>query len=526
MPSEHGPADARDWRRLHPLSPIVGALETLAGYVIPLTVVLVFSRGSRFELLIILSLIPSVVFQVVRYFAFHYRFTESEIIVRSGVVRRTTRHVPYERIQNIDLSRNVLQRAFGLNQLSLETASGKEPEAVFRWVTGTEAREIRARVQAARLTAQPADRVDVGAHVRGNPAGKEIPAGGETLPGGEALPPALPGGVDPLAAARPLHRVPLSDLALLGAFSPRGAAVFAAVFGFGWQLGVYETPEFERWIRSVPDWWGALVGHAAGIAVMTGLAAVVLTSLVSIVISVAENFGFELADVGTELRTKGGLLTQHASTIPKGRIQILHLVAPLHLRPFGRVRLRAGTAGGRAQQTVGRSWILPIVPREKLTKLLESIQPTAVLPDAEWMGVDPNTGRRMKRRLVLWTFFLAAALFWKLGLWALLLLLVLPFGIVYADRTARHLGYAVTSEAVFARHGWLYGRTQIVRLSKIQTASVVESPFDRKWKMASLVVETASPTGGSLEVPYLPADVAQELQRHLSREASRRQFHW
>lgn len=498
-----------EWRRLHPLSPLVGVLETLAGYVVPLTVILVFSRGSRFELLLVVSLVPSVMISIARYLAFSYRLDESEVVVRDGVIRRNTRHVPYERVQNIDLSRNVLQRAFGLSQLSLETASGKEPEAVFKWVTGSEAKEIRARVQAARLRAGT------------------VP---DTAPladlDGSGAPPPLPEMSGPSAPHRILHQVPLSDLALLGAFSLRGLAVFGAVFGFGWQLGIYETREFESWVRSVPEWWGGIVGHATGIAIATGLAAFALTSLVSIVISIAENFGFELADAGTELRTKGGLFTQHASTIPKGRIQILHLVSPLHLRPFHKVRVKAGTAGGRAQQAIGRAWILPIVPRREVPRLLESVQPSAVLPETEWKGVDPNAGRRMKRRLVLWTLFLCAAVSWKVGFFGLLPLLLLPFGIVYADRTARHLGYAITPDAVFARHGWLYSRTQIVRLSKIQTASVVESPFDRRWKMASLVVDTASPAGGRLEVPYLPAMVAQELQRHLSREASRRQFHW
>ena len=497
MPSDTPPPLPRAWCRLHPLSPVVSGLETAAGFAIPIVLVLFFSRGSRLELLVFLSLVPSLVFGVARYLAFGYRLEEEEIVVREGIFRRTVRHVPYERIQNLDLSRNVIQRVFRLTQLSLETASGTEPEAVFRWVAESEVREIEERVTGAR-NAPP---------LAGAIPSAPLPTGPET-------------------GMTTLHQVPLPDLVLLGFFSLRGFALFTALAGLAWQFDFFERPGTIHWMRSLPERWADLSGFGIALPLVAGFAILFVVSIVSIVLTVVENYGFRLSDAGPELRTRVGLLTQHASTIPKGRIQILEFLAPLHLRPFRRVRVWAGTAGGRAQETAGRSWLLPIIRRAQLDGALSAIQPVAILPDEAWLRVHPKAGRRMQRRAMLWILIFSATLFWQVGIASLLALLVAPFALLYASRTARRLGYAVTEDALFARHGWLFQRTQIVRLSKIQSAAVTQSPFDRRWKMATLQVDTASPAKGQLHVAYLPEEVATVLQRHLSSEASRRHFHW
>jgi putative membrane protein len=78
---------------------------------------------------------------------------------------------------------------------------------------------------------------------------------------------------------------------------------------------------------------------------------------------------------------------------------------------------------------------------------------------------------------------------------------------------------------VYARHGWLWRRLEIVPFTKIQTVRIEESPFDRRWDMATLHVDTAA-AGGSLSIPYLSAEEAARLQRELVEQAGRRNFTW
>lgn len=559
--------DDGEWRRLHPLSPLIGVIETLASYAIPIVLLVVFSKGSSLDFLILVSVVSSTVIAVARYVSFSYRLGAEEIVVRQGILRRTVRHVPYERIQNLDRSRNLTQRVFRVSQLSLETASGGEPEAVFRCVGGEEVREIEARVTEVRsgssgtdgrraeiwassldrdapeaLTSPPESQGDnaVGPNsAPGTRATKATPEPSRTVAEtmsprgggvGKEVPRALeePSDSD-TGSARVLHEVPLRDLLLLGLFSLRGFALFAALSGVAWQFDIFESPGVLEWMKSVPERWSQIAGMDDQFPLVVGLGVFLVlfvVTLVSILLTVVENYGFRLTDGGPELRTRVGLLTQHASTIPKGRIQILEFLSPPHLRPFHRVRVWVGTAGGQVQKTAGRSWLLPIVRTKDLDQVLSAVQPTSILPAAAWRPVHPEAARRMQRRAGLWILILTGALVWKFGLPALLTFALLPVAFVYADRTARHLGYAISADAIFARHGWIFGRTQVVSLGKVQSVSIVESPFDRRWKMATLVVDTASPTKGQLLVPYLPDTIAAELQQQLSAEASRRRFHW
>lgn len=498
------------WRRLHPLSPFVDAIGSAIRLVVPLVFVLAFTRRAPYELLFLVFLLPSTAFAFLRYSFYSYRLDADGIVVREGVLRRTVRQVPYARIQNLDLTSGLLQRSLRLTELSLETASGSEPEAVFRWLGPDQVEAIRARVAAARPkpAAAPA-----------TPKIGDAPPGGATPTTERTFPPAG-------AAPHVLYEVPLRDLVLLGAFSPRGLALFGAAFGFAWELGLYERPGLLRWIRDLFRQWSHGGGSDLAGTAMLIAAVVLLVSAVSVAMAMTEGFGFRLDDAGAELRTRAGLFTRRARTIPKARIQILDLAAPIHLRPFGRLQLWAGTAGGRSGDVAARSWILPIAPADQTRHLLATIQPEAQIPEDAWNPVHPGAARRLQRRGLFVVVGLAGILAARFGLPGLLALLAIPPVLFHARQSARRLGFAVTADVVAARHGFFVARTQIVRLGRIQAVRVGSSPFDRHWKMATVEVDTASPSRGQLRIPYLDEEVARRLHARLAQEASLRRFRW
>ncbi len=50
-------------------------------------------------------------------------------MIRSGLIFRNERHVPFSRIQNVDAIQNVFHRLFGVAEVRVETGGGKEEEA-------------------------------------------------------------------------------------------------------------------------------------------------------------------------------------------------------------------------------------------------------------------------------------------------------------------------------------------------------------------------------------------------------------
>ena len=107
MPSE---------RRLHPLSIVFALGDQVRAFALP-AIALFFtaeSKGWGWEIWMLPLLIPSVAAAVLRYVSFHYRYEPGEMVIRSGILFRNERHVPYARIQNLDAVQNVVHRLFGV----------------------------------------------------------------------------------------------------------------------------------------------------------------------------------------------------------------------------------------------------------------------------------------------------------------------------------------------------------------------------------------------------------------------------
>jgi putative membrane protein len=61
---------------------------------------------------------------VCKYLTLRYRFDDSGIAMQWGVLFRREIYLTYRRIQDIHLTRNIIQRWFGLATLAVQTASG------------------------------------------------------------------------------------------------------------------------------------------------------------------------------------------------------------------------------------------------------------------------------------------------------------------------------------------------------------------------------------------------------------------
>jgi uncharacterized membrane protein YdbT with pleckstrin-like domain len=87
---------------------------------------LIFSLLFLVALLVFLAA-PVALFYHLEYVSFTYLCAENEFVIRQGVITRHTTVIPYHRIQNINTTRTLIERLFGLATLEIETA-GSNPE--------------------------------------------------------------------------------------------------------------------------------------------------------------------------------------------------------------------------------------------------------------------------------------------------------------------------------------------------------------------------------------------------------------
>ena len=542
---------APDDRRLHPLSWIFSAAQFAKGFIVPALLLLVASGGDSYELWGASFIGPVVAAAVLHCRVYRYRLAADEIVVRDGILTRTERHIPYGRIQNIDLVQNPLHRLCRVVLVRVETASGTRPEAVMRVLSLDAVAEMHARVFA------------------GRPAARDVTAAGATVgfgvgPGGPA-PAVAAGGPagwrEPPPAAvgetggRVLLRVPASELVKLGIVSNKGMVVVAAALGLLAQARPDEDM-FEPVLRSAADRLplGAAADWLSGLRlanpVLTGVllavtvvfVAFVLLRVLSVGWFLLQLHGFTLTRRGSDLRADYGLLTRVSRTIPTGRIQSLTATeSPLHRR-FRRQSLELRTVGGAASAGAdvdfdGSSdgpkaesqWLAPMVETGQVPLLLRQVLPDVDLAGVAWRPL----AARARRRVLVRGLGAAAAVTLLGGLvagsWGLALAppAVLA-AFLHAHRWVAHAAYATTAWGVLFRSGWWTRRLAIVPLARIQTVGLGESPFDRRHGMASVRIDTAgaAASGYTIAIPYLERTVAAEVVSRLYAEAGRRAFRW
>ncbi len=566
---------ASDDRRLHPLSWVFTAAQFAKGFIVPALVLLVASGGGSYELWGALFIGPVIVAALVQYRVYRYRLSTDEMVVRDGILTRTERHIPYERIQNIDLVQNPLHRLCRVALVRVETASGTRPEAVMRVLSLDAVTEMHARVFAGRGAAPDAIATDAPGGVGGGPGGA-APSVAIDGPAGVREPPPAgacePGGRVPLHEAwqqgsrrgdgaagerhgRVLLRVPTGELVKLGVISNKGMVVVAAALGLLAQSrpdGDFLEPVWRTAAERLPlgaaaEW---LTGLRMANPVMTGVllavtlvaAAFVLLRVLSVAWFLLQLHGFILTRRGSDLRADYGLFTRIRRTIPTARIQSLTATeSPLHRR-FRRQSLELRTVGGGASSDgdvdfdpssdggkAESQWLAPMVETAQVPVLLRQVLPEVDLAGVAWRRLAAGARRRILVRglAVAAAVTLLATL--PAGAWGLALAPPAALAaLLHAHRWVAHAAYAVTAWGVLFRSGWWTRRLAIVPLARIQTVGLGESPFDRRHRMASVRIDTAggAASGYTIAIPYLERAVASEIVSGLYGEAGRRAFRW
>ena len=539
---------ASDDRRLHPLSWIFTAAQFAKGFIVPALLLLVASGGGSFELWGGLFIGPVIVAALVQYRVYRYRLAADEMVVRDGLLTRTERHIPYERIQNIDLVQNPLHRLCGVALVRVETASGTRPEAVMRVLSLDAVAEMHARVFAGRPAARSA----------ADATGADAAGAGADAGGGSAATADAPAGV-PAAYAEPrdrlLLRVPTGELVKLGVISNKGMVVVAAALGLLAQSrpdGDFVEPVLRSAAERLPlgaaaEW---LTGLRLANPVLTGVllavalvaAAFVLLRVLSVAWFLLQLHGFTLTRRGSDLRADYGLLTRVRRTIPTGRIQSLTATeSPLHRR-FRRQSLELRTVGGGASSDddvdfdpssdggkAESQWLAPMVETAQVPVLLRQVLPEVDLAGVAWRRLAAGARRRVLVRGLAVAAALTLLATLPAGPWGLALAPPAALAaFLHAHRWVAHAAWAVTAWGVLFRSGWWTRKLAIVPLARIQTVGLAESPFDRRHRMASVRIDTAggAASGYTIAIPYLEKAVAADVARRLYTEAGERLFRW
>jgi len=488
-PSE-GVVAGGDERRLHPWSWLFVLIQQLKSFALPLLVLLFTGRGNSWELWGLVGAGVLVLVSLAQYFTYRFRVDDEGIVIRRGLLQKSLRHIPFQRIHNVALHQTLLHRVFGVAEVRLESAGGMQAEGEMRVLSLADAHALEQLVRS---------------RARGEARSAEAGAAAQ------------------VESATTLLALPTSEVIRLGLISNRGMLLVAAALGVMAQTGGDLFGDGVEYVADhASDWSRAYALGMAGTAlalVAMLVFAVIALRLLSVLLALLQYHGFTLTETGRRLSAQRGLLTRMRASMPRSRIQSWSLRESLTHRWLGRQGLRVDSASmdtGNDQRSLRD--LAPVATPEAMVALIRHLLPGHAWPMAQWRPLHPKAWRRQFAVPALFAFALTGVLLWLHGLWGFVALALLPLFAVRAVVWARHAGYSVQGGLVAVREGWLDKHWRFAEVRKLQSLRLAQSPFDRRHGMASLLMDTvgASPMEPPLRVRYLPEAEARALRDQLA----------
>lgn len=471
------PLSDGQWHRLHPLTPLLrGGLVLLVVIGIVVTnlrdrVIGLFLPGDadwdspesdtidyivgNNLLLVALAVVAGAVALIVCLlwvaWRFHtFRITGDDVEVRSGVLFRTHRRAPLDRVQGVNLVRPMIARLLGMAKLEV-VGAGTDGNVKLEYLSTSHAEAVRGDILRLASGRQLAE------GIRPDPGTARGVAAGAAATVTEGLS-GLIDGVDrdddlaPESVVNiPVGRLIASHLlsaGTVGLVLMIVAVVVGAVLGTPWVL-----------FSVIP----MLIGFGA-----------------YWFRQITRTLRYSIAPTAAGVRITFGLFTTTTETIPPGRIHAVAVRQSILWRPMGWWSVRVNRLSGRSvtdTSTAAQQFaeVLPVGTRADVERVLRLILPS--LPEDEWHRVfhdgilgpaadDPftNTPRRAG-----WL----RPLSW------------------------RRNGVLITPAALMARKGAIWRSLVILPLARLQSVRLDQGPVDRMMRTAMLMGNTiAGPVVG------------------------------
>ena len=438
--------------------------------------------GMRTLLLVLLGValvgVLSAVWGVLSWRATTYRVSGGAFHFKQGVLQKSERSLPLERVQSVDTVQGVVQRVFGVVGVRVEAAGGGgEPEISLSALSRTAAGALREELtrSASRTPAEA----------------PEVPA--------------------------VLRRISARDLLLAGVTSGQIGVAASVVFGASQAVERVLPRDFAQRLSE------AFLPRTISAVLFLLLAVALFSWLLAILGTVFAHAGFTLsrsAD-GKYLHVRRGLLERHESTVPLARIQAIRVVEGVLRQPFGLAALRVESAGFGAERGVSTT-LFPLLPRREVGKFLRVAVPEFAAPLDHLEPLPGRAWRRYAFRSALPVLVLAvpyAVLFFPWGLAGLLL--ALPAAL-YGLLRYRAAGHGLDDDRLVLRFRRLARTTVVAPRGRLQSRGYSVSPFQRRVGLATLKIEVASGSGGAaFRLADVEAETAGSLIEALSERAAR-----
>jgi len=487
-------------KRTAPLSVIIGSLSSVQGAILP-AIFAAFSSGGMGVLIglgvgLAITLIGSV-FSYARWRRLTYTVGEQDIRVESGILSRSARSVPYERIQDVSLEQPLLARVFDLVAVKFETGAGGADDLALAFLSSAEGERLRQLVRERRDEAREEEG-------KASAATSDADAPARASEEGEVLFAMDTGRIFTFG----LFEFSLAVFAVLGGLF-QYANNFVDFDGIDEQVVEQVVERQGGWILDLGTYGQALTALIGLIAVLF------IGSATGIARTFAREWGFVLERTARGFRRRRGLFTRTDVVMPIHRVQGVKLAT-------GWLRYRFGWHSlsfvSLAQDAGSSSHVVaPFAQRPEIEPIAEVAGFRLPAENEDWHRASAN----YRTDSMIWDsliFFIAAlvggvasailAPEWTwLAAGGPFVLGVLNAGLqALAWRFKRH---TLDDEQIMAVSGILSPKTQVATRLKLHSVEIAQGPIARWRGYATVHLGLA---GGEFAIPGVPLERAREVR--------------
>ena len=499
--------------KLHQISPLFYFFDAVKEFALLIIIALFASSqnswavwGAAFAALFVIP-------QIIGARFFKYWILPEELVVKSGIFFKQERHIPYERIQNINQTQGILHRLFKVCKVQLESASGTKPEAIFNVISLEAIEELRLASQG-KAKSHASSQVSLSDSILLEPQ------------------------------QNVLLSLPLPEVIKLGLINLQGLIPIAVFFGFiSSQVEWWEHVSFG-WLDNLRPLLRNIEGIDHSISpgmIIVSVLSLLLVGLIvfwflSIAVAIVRFYQFTLSSEDEKLSSIMGLFTRTSASASINRIQKITISEGILHRVFNRVGISCKTAGNSMDKnTFAKSFhfLAPIIQKEKVPEFLNNIQKEfdwSLVAEASsaWKAIPYSAWTRMLKLPLLMTIVAASVCAYIFQWWALGFVLLLPLIIYDAQRSVKAMAYIFNEEFIAYRSGWISKEISVVKIDKSHAVAVRQNPFDKRRAMARFYLDTAgvSISDHKIKIKYLNFADAMYLQKSVTELTNKLEFKW
>ena len=483
---EAEPLAAGEGERTHPLGLLIAVVTGIPQLIFPMLAALFGTRstGISTPLIIAAVLAFSLLFRWIAWMRFRFHLDDDDIRIEQGLINRTVRSIPYDRIQDVSIEQPVLAQLLGLGAVKFETGGGEGEDAKLSYVSMDRAEALRETIRARKADHLVAEIMVETALVREAP---------------------------------PLFAMDNNRLVTLGLYS-FSLVIFAVLGGLAQQFDFllpFEIWDFKHWMGMAEERGvsiDAISNSARAIGAVFALLALVAVGFATGVIrTVLKEYGFRLDRTERGFRRRRGLLTKTDVVMPAGRVQAANIVT-------GPIRKRRGWHALKfvslAQDSKEESDYMA-APLAKLEEIWPIAAEAGIMP--------PNAGTEFQRGDFRWWLarsivviplilvaMAAVVVFAEASFARSLLLLFIPTGLLLLGALEwRKFRYGQDASRIYVRRGWWRQQLTILPQVRVQSVEIAQGPLAR---LTGLVTLHFGIAGGTLEIIAIPRETAEAIR--------------